>query len=1397
MGPTASALVWLGAACHRAKLCCWHKRGSLGAAVLLGACGALAIGLLLDLSSTPASAATYTVCYWTNAGTNGNWSNTANWTCDTDASGSAPDDSFAITSNRGSFTEESLNDSDVVSEVPPSGAIVVFPSGYTNPATVTWDSGMSSGARYNSITIESSGYTFTNSLTSQLITLTPTTAPAACGSGTTIGLCDSASSGTVTFPVDVTLGDASTEVAVTTTGVTLDLTGILYSGASAFVVNDTATPNTGTVELGCPQFNGLVQATKVADGTLQVDHSSGLGSTSGVTVAPGAFLDLTGNVTIPSAVGITDLAGTLETTDASGADTWQGSIKLGSSNTATLAAKGGGELAVTGVMGNQSGNDDLTAGASGLSGTVTLSGANTYTGTTTVLPSYLQIESSSALGTGAVAVHSFATLELANGRGSGLDIANNLTLGSGGSGLATLGDATAASPPSGTFTCGSRIDCWTGTVTLDSGTTDYVETSSGALLTVSGAIGESTPGSAANITVGGDGTGTVFFESSTYTGTTEVAFGQLHLKTSTALGGGGAVAVDSGATLEIENDGGTALSFSNSLTLGSGSSGTATLSDPFVGSPATDSWTGPVTLATGTSDDVNVVGGETLKLTNSVGGSGALVVNAGGQPGTVDLTNASNSYSGGTTVQSGTLLAKPSSSNASPSSTQGVLGKTNGTTTGRVTVDTAGTLELNNNGGKTWASTNSLAYPLYLGTAGATTSGTTLVLDQTSDTWSGRVFFVPSSPVPTEELAAVNGQVLTISGALTSSGGGLTAGDSANTGTVVLTANNSQASTTIEGGTLLDEPAASTSNPLGTGTVTVANVSKSCPPALFSCPVPTVLELNNTNNGGPMTVTNPLHLGNGGGIGSTGDSQVVDETSGDAWSTGAITVTPASRGTAEVASKVGTFTVSSPIGGGALHVNDTSAPYTGTVMLSASETNSATVVDDGTLDVATTGAVPPTTVESGAMLEGTGSVAGVTNAGAIHPGTSPGILTANGTVDLNIGASSGGALNVDITGSSAGSGYSQLVVSSSSKTSCTSPSSSDTLCIDGATLNVTDSYAAPFGQSFDVISLTGGAAESGTFSNAPTNGSVITANGRKLQVAYTASGVTLTDMTSPPPPPTSTTTSLGSSVNPSSVGQQVTYTATVSPVPDGGTVGFTDGGTTISGCGSVAVSTTTGKATCSVIYSAAGTHTIVATYSGDPKFASSTSAPLSQTVKAALTPTSTSVSVSPSSVSKGQSVSYSASVSTSSGTPTGTVAFTTGSTSLCTATLSSGTGSCSASNAPVGTDTVTGTYSGDSTHAASSGTATLIVSLPPPPLTTGYWEVASDGGIFAFNAPFYGSMGGKPLNKPIVGIAADPLTGGYWEVASDGGIFAFNAPFYGSMGGKPLNKPIVGIAADP
>ncbi len=89
-----------------------------------------------------------------------------------------------------------------------------------------------------------------------------------------------------------------------------------------------------------------------------------------------------------------------------------------------------------------------------------------------------------------------------------------------------------------------------------------------------------------------------------------------------------------------------------------------------------------------------------------------------------------------------------------------------------------------------------------------------------------------------------------------------------------------------------------------------------------------------------------------------------------------------------------------------------------------------------------------------------------------------------------------------------------------------------------------------------------------------------------------------------------------------------------------------------------------------------------------------------------------------------------------------------------------------------------------------------IVGIASTPTGLGYWLVASDGGIFSFgDAKFYGSMGGKPLNAPIVGMASTPDGMGYWLVASDGGIFSFgDAKFYGSMGGKPLNAGIVGVA---
>ncbi|HMC09273.1 MAG TPA: glycoside hydrolase family 16 protein [Actinomycetota bacterium] len=89
-----------------------------------------------------------------------------------------------------------------------------------------------------------------------------------------------------------------------------------------------------------------------------------------------------------------------------------------------------------------------------------------------------------------------------------------------------------------------------------------------------------------------------------------------------------------------------------------------------------------------------------------------------------------------------------------------------------------------------------------------------------------------------------------------------------------------------------------------------------------------------------------------------------------------------------------------------------------------------------------------------------------------------------------------------------------------------------------------------------------------------------------------------------------------------------------------------------------------------------------------------------------------------------------------------------------------------------------------------------VVGIAATPGGHGYWLVASDGGIFSFgDAAFFGSTGSIRLNKPIVGMASTPGGHGYWLVASNGGIFSFgDAAFFGSTGSLALNKPIVGIA---
>jgi hypothetical protein len=181
-----------------------------------------------------------------------------------------------------------------------------------------------------------------------------------------------------------------------------------------------------------------------------------------------------------------------------------------------------------------------------------------------------------------------------------------------------------------------------------------------------------------------------------------------------------------------------------------------------------------------------------------------------------------------------------------------------------------------------------------------------------------------------------------------------------------------------------------------------------------------------------------------------------------------------------------------------------------------------------------------------------------------------------------------------------------------------------------------------------------------------------------------------------------TATAITSSANPSTVHQQVTFTATISPTPDGGTVAFADNGTPISGCGAVAVSVSTGVATCQTSFGTGGSHPIVATYSGGPNYQTSASSTLTQTVTQTSTATTVSSSVNPPLI--GQAVTFTATV-----TPVpdgGSAAFTdngraiTGCGAVAVSTTT-GAATCRVTYSAVASHVIVAAYSGDATFNAS------------------------------------------------------------------------------------------------
>jgi N-acetylmuramoyl-L-alanine amidase len=89
-----------------------------------------------------------------------------------------------------------------------------------------------------------------------------------------------------------------------------------------------------------------------------------------------------------------------------------------------------------------------------------------------------------------------------------------------------------------------------------------------------------------------------------------------------------------------------------------------------------------------------------------------------------------------------------------------------------------------------------------------------------------------------------------------------------------------------------------------------------------------------------------------------------------------------------------------------------------------------------------------------------------------------------------------------------------------------------------------------------------------------------------------------------------------------------------------------------------------------------------------------------------------------------------------------------------------------------------------------------VVSMAGDAQTGGYWLVGADGGIFAFDAPFVGSVGGTTLQRAVVGMASTVDGGGYWLTGADGGLYALgDAPFEGAVHVLPLAG--LTVAVDP
>jgi hypothetical protein len=445
----------------------------------------------------------------------------------------------------------------------------------------------------------------------------------------------------------------------------------------------------------------------------------------------------------------------------------------------------------------------------------------------------------------------------------------------------------------------------------------------------------------------------------------------------------------------------------------------------------------------------------------------------------------------------------------------------------------------------------------------------------------------------------------------------------------------------------------------------------------------------------------------------TGTVQFLD--GGAAIGAGTLNGTSATFSTSSL--KAGNHSIAASYGGNSTYNAAVSAPLTETIKAPTNVASS--VVLSSTPNPSTAGqAVTLRAIVSGGSGAPTGTVQFL-NAGASlgSAALSGGVATLS-TTSLTAGAHS---LSAVYSGNSTYKGSTSPAISQTVNPAAkTTPTATITSSLNPATVGqtvtftvkVTGSGPVPTGQVWFYDGNTWLTAQTLSNGSASFTTSSLTVGKHSIGVAYeadanynaTAAPAYIETVNSSGK--ASSAVALSSSANPSTAGQSIVLTAVVTGkngTPTG-TVQFLDGGSSL---GAAAVSG--GVARLSTKTLAAGTHSLRSVYGGSSTYGSSTSAVLSQTVKAS---NSVTIQVTPSAnrVSVGQAVVFTVTIApgTGSPTPTGIVQFYDGTRWIGYNVLTSGSAKFNTYFSTAGAHSIGAAYSGDSTYLPSSSTPVAI-----------------------------------------------------------------------------------------